>query len=85
MPQPRQVDRAADYTLESVSGRSIDLGELDHAGGFLKRPQKLIDATQAWFWNSTWQAGERGADADRAAGLVESFESGEALLSGRGR
>ena len=50
--------------------------------GILLRPQKLIDATQAWFWNPTWQAGEREADTDRAAGRVEAFPSGEALISG---
>ncbi len=48
--------------------------------GILLRPQKLIDATQAWFWAPTWQAGERQADADRAAGRVETFGSGEELV-----
>ena len=52
------------------------------ADGILLRPQKLIDATQAWFWTPTWQAGEREADADRAAGRVERFDSGEALMAG---
>ncbi len=50
--------------------------------GILLRPQKLIDATQAWFWDPTWQAGERDSDADRAAGRVEAFHSGEALIAG---
>ena len=49
--------------------------------GILLRPQKLIDATQAWFWTPTWQTGEREADADRAAGRGEVFESGEAFLA----
>ena len=35
------------------------------AEGILLRPQKLIDATQAWFWSPEWQAGERKADALR--------------------
>jgi antitoxin PrlF len=30
--------------------------------GILLKPQKLIDATQAWFWENSWQAGERQAD-----------------------
>jgi antitoxin PrlF len=50
--------------------------------GILLRPQKLIDATQAWFWDPAWQAGEREADADRAAGRRDAFESGEALIAG---
>lgn len=48
--------------------------------GILLRPQKLIDATQAWFWTAEWQAGEREADADRSAGEIETFESGEDLI-----
>jgi len=48
--------------------------------GILLRPQKLIDATQAWFWTPAWQAGERQADADRAAGRVESFGSTEEFI-----
>ena len=43
--------------------------------GILLRPRKVIDATQAWFWTPEWQAGEREADADRAAGRVEAFGS----------
>jgi AbrB family looped-hinge helix DNA binding protein len=50
------------------------------ADGILLRPRKVIDATQAWFWTPTWQAGEREADSDRAAGRVETFNSGAALV-----
>jgi AbrB family looped-hinge helix DNA binding protein len=45
--------------------------------GILLRPRKVIDATQAWFWTPGWQAGEREADADQAAGRVEVFGSEE--------
>jgi antitoxin PrlF len=48
--------------------------------GILLRPQKIIDATQAWFWDPAWQAGEREADADRAAGRTEVFASGEEMI-----
>jgi AbrB family looped-hinge helix DNA binding protein len=48
--------------------------------GILLRPQKVIDATQAWFWTPEWQAGERAADADLAAGRGETFSSGEEFL-----
>ncbi len=50
------------------------------ADGILLRPQKLIDSTQAWFWSQEWQAGEREADADRAAGRVQSFSSEDELI-----
>lgn len=49
--------------------------------GILLRPKKTIDATQAWFWSPEWQLGEREADADRRAGRVEVFESGEQFVS----
>jgi AbrB family looped-hinge helix DNA binding protein len=49
--------------------------------GILLRPQKVIDASQAWFWTEEWQAGERDADADRAAGRSERFDSGEEFLT----
>jgi bifunctional DNA-binding transcriptional regulator/antitoxin component of YhaV-PrlF toxin-antitoxin module len=48
--------------------------------GILLRPQRLTDASQAWFWSPDWQADEREADADRAAGRVESFPSSQELL-----
>lgn len=51
------------------------------ADGILLRPQKVIDATQAWFWTPEWQAGEREADADLVAGRGESFDSGEEFLA----
>ena len=49
--------------------------------GILLRPRKVIDATQAWFWDHEWQAGEREADAVLAAGRLESYESSEEFLS----
>ncbi len=49
--------------------------------GILLRPKKLIDATQAWFWTPQWQAGEREATQDIAAGQVEVFEDDEAFLA----
>ena len=71
---------------EIRSAARLEEGDLLEAeitpDGILLRPQKLIDATQAWFWNPTWQTGEREADADRAAGRVEGFRSGEALMAG---
>jgi len=38
------------------------------ADGILMRPQKVIDATQAWFWTPEWQAGEHEADEEYARG-----------------
>lgn len=51
------------------------------ADGILLRPRKVIDSTQAWFWEAKWQAGERRADEDIAAGRLERFESDEEFLA----
>ncbi len=50
------------------------------AEGILLRPKKVIDATQAWFWEPAWQAKEREADEDLAAGRFDRFDSDEAML-----
>ena len=49
--------------------------------GILLRPQKLIDATQAWFWTPEWQAREREADEDLAAERFTRHESDEEFLA----
>jgi AbrB family looped-hinge helix DNA binding protein len=49
--------------------------------GILLRPKKVIDATQAWFWTPEWQAKEREADEDAAAGRVERFEGDDEFLA----
>ncbi|MBA3653757.1 MAG: AbrB/MazE/SpoVT family DNA-binding domain-containing protein [Actinobacteria bacterium] len=48
--------------------------------GILLRPQKVIDATQAWFWTPESQRDERAADGDLEAGRMESFNSGDEFL-----
>ncbi len=42
--------------------------------GILLRPQKLIDASQAWFWTREWQQGEHEASDDIKAGRVTTFD-----------
>ncbi|HKF19076.1 MAG TPA: AbrB/MazE/SpoVT family DNA-binding domain-containing protein [Candidatus Dormibacteraeota bacterium] len=49
--------------------------------GILLRPKKVIDAAQAWFWTPEWQAGEREASADIAAGRLKVFDSDDAFLA----
>ncbi|MEW6275362.1 MAG: AbrB/MazE/SpoVT family DNA-binding domain-containing protein [Bacillota bacterium] len=43
-------------------------------------PMKLIPAEQAWFWTREWQAGEKEADEDIAAGRVKTFDRIDDLL-----
>ena len=54
------------------------------AEGILLRPQKVIDATQAWFWTKEWQEGEREADTDLAGDRLEILGSGQELLTALG-
>jgi antitoxin PrlF len=71
-----QEARRAFHLLEG------DLVEVElRSDGILLRPQKVIDATQAWFWTPAWQAGERAASEDIAAGRVETFKTDEDLLA----
>ncbi len=74
--------------VERCHGLQVGLAGLDEfqeveivADGILLRPQKVIDATQAWFWTRGWQAGEREAAADIAAGRTETFETEEDFLA----
>lgn len=46
--------------------------------GIIKGP---IDPDQAWFWTPDWQAGEREADAEIAAGGGTRYRSDEEFLA----
>ncbi|MCY7302779.1 MAG: AbrB/MazE/SpoVT family DNA-binding domain-containing protein [Thermoleophilia bacterium] len=72
---PSEIRKAAH--LEEGDPVEIEIVE----EGILLRPQKVIDATQAWFWQPGWQAGEREAAADLAVGRSRVSESSEAFLS----
>lgn len=71
---PREVREAAH--LEEGDPVEVEMTP----EGILLRPQKIIDAAQAWFWTPAWQAGERAATADIAAGRAEFFDSDEEFL-----
>lgn len=51
-------------------------------GAIVLRP--LRDPEQWWFWTEAWQAGERRADEDLAAGRFRRFHSDEAFLQSLG-
>jgi antitoxin PrlF len=58
--------------------------EVTKEGIIILRPQKLVDASQAWFWTPEWQAGEAQADADIAAGRVTRHGTDEEFLASLG-
>ena len=65
----RYVDQLPEQAIEPTGRllRQIAAGE--------------IDPDQAWFWTREWQAGERKADEDLAAGRFQRFEADEAFLA----
>ncbi|MGH2429906.1 MAG: AbrB/MazE/SpoVT family DNA-binding domain-containing protein [Candidatus Limnocylindria bacterium] len=69
-----RVRRKGQITLPDGVRRATRLSEGDYlevsveAGAIVRRPKKLIDAHQAWFWTEDWQRGEREASEDIAAG-----------------
>ena len=72
---PSEIRKAA--RLEEGDPVEVEIVE----GGILLRPCKVIDASQTWFWQPDWQAGEREAAADLATGRSRVFESSEAFLA----
>lgn len=56
--------------LHLVTGDYVDVELTGH--GILLKPKKglIIDAEQAYYWTQEWQAKEKAADADQAAGRV---------------
>ncbi len=75
------------FTLPSEIRRAAHLQEGDSVevelvkDGILLKPQKVIDATQAWFWEPRWQEMEREADEDVRAGRSEVFEDEDEFLA----
>jgi AbrB family looped-hinge helix DNA binding protein len=87
----RTTVRAKGITLpeEIRTAARLEEGDLLEAEvteeGILLRPQKTVDASQAWFWSTEWQEGEREATADLVAGRAETFQSGEKFLDALGK
>lgn len=48
------------------------------------RPKVLVNAEDAWFWTAEWQAGEREASAQLAAGKGMVYASDDEFLAALG-
>jgi AbrB family looped-hinge helix DNA binding protein len=72
---PREVTRK----LRLNEGDDLELRVQD--GRIELVPLALIPRDQLWFWTPEWQAMEREADADEAAGRVKSFKSAKKLIA----
>lgn len=44
-------------------------------------PVRVVPRNQAWFWTDDWQAKEREADEDIAAGQTRSFDTDDDFLA----
>ncbi len=72
---PREVTRK----LRLNEGDDLELRVQD--GRIELVPLAQIPRDQLWFWTPEWQAMEREADADKAAGRVKRFKSAKALIA----
>ena len=68
----------ADIVARLDSGTPVTLVFANDGGRLVAHE---IDPEQAWFWTPEWQAGEREADADLAAGRSTVYESDEEFLA----
>jgi AbrB family looped-hinge helix DNA binding protein len=57
-----------------------DVAFVVEAGQVTMRGLKSVPAEQSWFWTDSWQAGEREASEQVAAGEGTVFDNGDAFL-----
>jgi len=82
-----QLDQAGRLILPVALRRAIRLEPGDYVelkvrdDSLVLTPKVLVDKSQAYFWTVAWQAGERQADADIAAGRVAAFDDVEDLIA----
>jgi hypothetical protein len=81
------VLRSSDDVIEKINGlpdevtadRGALLGEAREVRRQAFELMRELNPDQAWFWTEKWQAGEREADRQIAAGETIRFESDDAL------
>ena len=78
-----RVTRNGQITLPSALRKALRIEEGDYIevqvvdDSLVLTPKRLIDKSQAYFWSEGWQAAEREADEDLAAGRVHEFDDVE--------
>jgi hypothetical protein len=83
MSQTIQLSDKAERTLSTIAAEQ-GLTPEEFLRRFIEAWAALLtdeshDPDQAWFWTPEWQAGERAADADLAAGRSSRYDSDEAF------
>jgi bifunctional DNA-binding transcriptional regulator/antitoxin component of YhaV-PrlF toxin-antitoxin module len=74
---PDKIQQAAGL----VDGDLVYVRVTDEGGAGLQIRLAKIDPDQAWFWTPEWQAKEREADEERAAGRFTTYQSDEEFLA----
>ena len=74
---PRSISSS---TTRPTAGWPARAAPLQQRGTSL-RPQKVIDATQAWFWSRAWQERVARSIDQIEAGEGERFETDEEFLA----
>src|SRR5712692_7726777 len=83
----REVRGKGQNTIPTPVRRSAHIKEGDllefevTRDGIIMRPLKIIDASQAWFWEQDWQEGEAEASADIKAKQTTRHKTGAEFLS----
>jgi bifunctional DNA-binding transcriptional regulator/antitoxin component of YhaV-PrlF toxin-antitoxin module len=66
----------------SLDKPGAQLQVVERADGVIELlPQVPIPAEEAWFWTAAWQAKEKEATADIAAGRVAAFGDADSFLA----
>ncbi|MBI5596297.1 MAG: hypothetical protein HY928_09450 [Elusimicrobia bacterium] len=60
-------------------GVTLFVCEKHDDGSIVLHPRASVPYGQRWFWSNRWQAGERAASEDIAAGRVKRFLSAKSL------
>jgi antitoxin MazE len=82
-----KVTRHGQITLPAAIRRALRIEEGDYIevsianDSVILTPKRLIDKSQAYFWTSDWQAAEREADEDIAAGRIYKFDDADSAIA----
>ena len=74
---PEQLRHAAGL----AAGDTLYVEVIDAGDAGLRVRLRKIDPDQAWFWTPEWQAKERAADEDIAAGRTTYYDSDEEFIA----
>ena len=82
-----KVTRNGQVTLPAPVRRALHVEEGDYIevrvteDSIVLTPKKLVDKSQAYFWSPAWQAAEREASEDIAAGRVHESKNADDLIA----